>query len=294
MYQRLSFSHPSGASFSLTPFGGHLLSYSPPSSPSILWLSSSHITDTTKSIRGGVPVCFPQFGRVHDKVSPQHGWARLQTWRVVTKSDSGIVLQISSKDATGAGRDGLWPAEGCAFETTLTLEVSLDDDGKLVYVATVKNDGDATMPYQLLLHNYYSVDAQSDAFGVTGLEGMNVIDTQPRGREGSGQTFYTQSAVPITVEGEVDRIFHGQESELVIGIEPGAGRARINVKVSASNDRPVSCVVWNPYVEKAKEMGDFDDEGWKQMICVEPGLIDGLQIMKAGEEQTITQTIWID
>ena len=32
-----------------------------------------------------------------------------------------------------------------------------------------------------------------------------------------------------------------------------------------------SPVVWNPWVEKAAAMGDFDDLGYKEMVCVEAG-----------------------
>ena len=32
-------------------------------------------------------------------------------------------------------------------------------------------------------------------------------------------------------------------------------------------------VVWNPHVNKAQAMGDFDDEGWTAMACVEPGVV---------------------
>ena len=31
--------------------------------------------------------------------------------------------------------------------------------------------------------------------------------------------------------------------------------------------------MWNPHVNKAKAMGDFDDEGWTAMACVEPGVV---------------------
>ena len=32
-------------------------------------------------------------------------------------------------------------------------------------------------------------------------------------------------------------------------------------------------VLWNPYVDKSKRMGDFDDNEWQQMVCVEPGIV---------------------
>lgn len=43
-------------------------------------------------------------------------------------------------------------------------------------------------------------------------------------------------------------------------------------------------VVWNPWTEKAKSMGDFEPkDGFKQMICVEAGQVGGWQKLETGE-----------
>jgi len=282
-----------GASFSITTFGGHLLSYKPPQSDDILWVSSCAKTDMSKSIRGGVPVCFPQFGRVHDKASPQHGWARVQNWTLVDQTSNSVTMTLSSSSNQKPGRPdcGMWPADpSCPYTAHLTLTVSLTSLGVLEYVMKVKNSGSVTMPYQLLFHNYFSVKSTDSEFGVTGLEGYSVIDTQPRGREGEGQDYFTQTASPIVVDGEVDRIHHGPGPCSTL-INRGEGLGIISLSVTSSPPADVSCVVWNPYVEKAKGMGDFDDEGWKGMICVEPGIINGLTCLGPGKEQVLKQTI---
>ena len=55
---------------------------------------------------------------------------------------------------------------------------------------------------------------------------------------------------------------------------------------------PVSCVVWNPYVEKAAAMSDFGDEQYKGMICVEPGLLGHQPVLSPGKEARFTQIIF--
>jgi len=43
-------------------------------------------------------------------------------------------------------------------------------------------------------------------------------------------------------------------------------------------------VIWNPWTEKAKGMGDFaPKDGFKEMICVEAGQVGGWSKLDAGE-----------
>jgi glucose-6-phosphate 1-epimerase len=41
----------------------------------------------------------------------------------------------------------------------------------------------------------------------------------------------------------------------------------------SSTGATVDCVVWNPWVKKAAAMGDFGDEEYHTMCCVEPGYV---------------------
>jgi len=51
-------------------------------------------------------------------------------------------------------------------------------------------------------------------------------------------------------------------------------------------------VLWNPWIEKAKGMGDFSpDEGYRNMICVEAGSVVGWQTLEPGETWEGGQTI---
>jgi glucose-6-phosphate 1-epimerase len=49
-------------------------------------------------------------------------------------------------------------------------------------------------------------------------------------------------------------------------------------------DNLVDTVVWNPWTEKAKGMGDFSPkDGYKNMLCVEVGAVNGWVTLDAGE-----------
>lgn len=51
-------------------------------------------------------------------------------------------------------------------------------------------------------------------------------------------------------------------------------------------------VVWNPWTEKAAGMGDFEPkDGFKQMICIEAGAVNGWTTLDAGDAFEGAQTI---
>lgn len=50
-------------------------------------------------------------------------------------------------------------------------------------------------------------------------------------------------------------------------------------------------VLWNPWVDKARSLSDFDDEEYHQMVCLEPGLVTGFQTLAPGESATLEQHI---
>ncbi|GMH92755.1 hypothetical protein TrST_g5191 [Triparma strigata] len=253
----------------------------------------------SKSIRGGVPICFPQFGRTSDKVSPQHGWARLNPWTVASETPTSVTLTISSVSpscTSGRPDDGHWPANStCPFAVTLSLTVTLTSTGSLDYSLKITNDLDTTAPYQCLLHNYFQFDFSKDQ--IEGLENYSCIDTQPRGSEGTGMSYFTQGPDPITLDGEVDRIFHPPQDKPSVLVKLKSSSKTCTISCSAksgSGSIPVSAVVWNPYISKAKGMGDFDDEGYKNMVCIEPGIIDGQRVLLGKEEVVIEQVIEIE
>jgi glucose-6-phosphate 1-epimerase len=43
-------------------------------------------------------------------------------------------------------------------------------------------------------------------------------------------------------------------------------------------------VVWNPWVERAAALPDFDDDGWRSMVCIEgANLLDGAVTLVPGQ-----------
>ena len=77
------------ADAALSLHGGQLLSYTPHGFDDLLWLSPVS-RRAPVAIRGGVPVCWPYFGREgRAEDAPQHGFARNGTW-ILEKETHGV------------------------------------------------------------------------------------------------------------------------------------------------------------------------------------------------------------
>ena len=69
----------------------------------------------------------------------------------------------------------------------------------------------------------------------------------------------------IRFTGEVDRVYSDTSASVDI-LDPALGR-RIRVEKSGS----ASTVVWNPWIARARQLADFGDAEYREMVCVESG-----------------------
>jgi glucose-6-phosphate 1-epimerase len=89
---------------------------------------------------------------------------------------------------------------------------------------------------------------------------------------------HTQSTPSLSITGEVDRVYKSLTLDTTSVLE--GGKPRFDVV----RDNLVDTVVWNPWIEKAKGMGDFTPkDGYKHMLCVEVGAVNGWVSLDAGE-----------
>ena len=150
--------------------GAHLFHYKVKDKPSLLWLSKAAYFEEEKAIRGGVPVCFPWFGKNKDNPSlPQHGFARTQLWNVVLEeeqddSTTQIRLQLKPDAYTLAQWDYL-------FDVTLDIII-----GQELSIALSVTNSD-TKPFEIstALHTYFSV-SDIDTVSIKGLDGRVYYD----------------------------------------------------------------------------------------------------------------------
>jgi len=253
-------------------FGGHITHFQPKGRPELLWLSPDALFEPPKAIRGGVPICWPWFGKdpVHLQRA-QHGFVRNRHWKVIKSSalssgETRLHLQIVDDEETKS----LWPY---AFRLELCITVG----ERLRMELTSTNTDNKAYTIGGALHTYFRVD---DITGVkvSGLESVTYIDTT------DDYTKKTSSA-PITIDAETDRIYLDTKETCVILDGPER-------KIEVTKEGSATTVVWNPWVTKAKAMQDFSDDGYLQMLCIESvnTLEDSIHL-KPGESHTLTQSI---
>jgi len=232
--------------------GAHVATFQPRGEEPVLWLSPNAKFAPGKSLRGGVPICWPWFGpHKTDSKLPGHGFARTVPWELLetrANEDGSTFLRFGliESDTTRSQ----WPHPSSA-----QLEVTVGRALRVELVTT--NIG--TTPFELseALHTYFQI---SDVGNMTirGLEDCEYLDKVLNFKRSKQQG-------SIVIESEVDRVYVNTGADCVIE-DKGLKRA---IRIAKQGSR--STVVWNPWKEKAEKMGDFGPALHRDMVCVESG-----------------------
>lgn len=250
--------------------GGQVLSWVPGEGGERLFVSDKQVFGADAAIRGGVPICFPQFNQRGNL--PKHGFARRAKWALEQETDDGFVLLLRDSPAT----HGIWPER---FE--LRLQVALAPQA-LTLRLSVHNTGPREWAFAAALHSYWRT---RDVTQVTlaGLSGTPCWDAQADRRfvEDSAQIHFGQLA-----QQGFDRVYTvaspGCEARpLTLAHEHGRPRLTLT-----QSDTLHETVVWNPGQADAARLADMPAEGWRHMLCVEAARIDQPVTLAPGEQWT--------
>jgi D-hexose-6-phosphate mutarotase len=236
----------------ITLQGAHITTFQPRGEEPVIWLSPFAKFAPGKSIRGGVPICWPWFGaHATDSKLPGHGYARTVPWDVLeTKAlpDGSTFLRFGlvESDATRTQ----WPN---ASDVQLEVTVGKSLRAELV----TKNTGSAAFHLGEALHTYFHISdvGQITIRGLENCEYLDKVKDFARFRQEDG----------IVIESEVDRVYVNTAADCVIE-DKGLKRA---IRIAKQGSQ--STVVWNPWTEKADKMGDLGKDGHRGMVCVESG-----------------------
>ena len=250
--------------------GAHVMTFQPRGQEPVIWLSKFAKFALGKSIRGGVPVCWPWFGpHAADAKLPGHGYARTVMWEVLETQalpDGGTFLRFGlvENDATRAQ----WP-----HPSTARLEITVGAALKVELVT--RNTGSEPFVLGEALHTYFHISDVAK-MAIRGLEGCEFLDKV------GGSTRKTQQG-PVVIESEVDRVYLNTSGDCLI--EDQGLRRRVRIASQGAR----SAVVWNPWIEKADKMGDFGPDGYRGMVCVETAnAVENVVTVTPGSEHRMT------
>ena len=257
--------------------GAHLLSWIPKGQDEVIWVSDDATFLPGKSVRGGIPICWPWFGPHDENASyPAHGFARTVFWQVTDTQplDTGETQITFNLDTSQIDQNlqNMWPQVTVA-EYRITVGKSL------ILELTTINNSDQVMKLGQALHTYFNVGDVANT-NVMGLEGKDYLD-KTDGLKRKVQT------VPVTISDETDRVYLQTPDDLVIDNT----RRKIIIRKQGSQ----STVVWNPWKEVAEKMGDLGQDGYIKMLCVESAnAADDTVTIKQGESHSLRVTYAVE
>ncbi|KAJ9510409.1 hypothetical protein QJQ45_015881 [Haematococcus lacustris] len=247
----------------------------------LLFVSEKAIFAPPKAIRGGVPLCFPQFGMMGPMPS-QHGFARNVAFSVVEQEPWRVKLALeydgSSQPAfphpftlhiiisicdnhllqelvvlnTGAGRLGF-------ADMVLEAAVQGVHTAAGTSCSALLQSCPSPLTFTAALHTYIRVTDIHTA-KVRGLSQGRYLDNLASLQQS------TQEEEELGFSGEVDRVYLSTPNTIQV-IDPSGKRI-----VTVSKEGFPDAIVWNPWIAKAASMADFGDEEYKVMICIEPAV----------------------
>jgi glucose-6-phosphate 1-epimerase len=225
-----------------------------------LYLSPKSTMDGQAAMRGGVPVCFPQFnqrGPMAERL-PKHGFARNLPWQAdapeLGAEHARLTLRLNDNVQTRAW----WPQ---AFALALHIDLS---PGALQLTLDVHNTDDQPLAFSGALHTYLAVPDVTRA-QLQGLGGQAEWDAVANTHASAADT--------LQFDAEFDRVYAASTQALRLNDQ-------LQIEQSASW---ANTVVWNPAQDLCKRLADMPEDGWRHMLCVEAAQVYELITLPAGE-----------
>lgn len=251
--------------------GAHVMQWQPCSQQQpVIWMSSQARLKQGKSLRGGIPICWPWFGAHGEQARfSAHGYARTAPWQVVSSElnslgELNLILRLQSE----AEHLSLWPHAS-------RLELSITIAETLSLSLSTTNLTDHAVVVGAALHTYFQV-SDIENVSLSGLEGVDYYDKVV------DSPLLTQQGA-LTFNAETDQVYINSAQRCVIHDPQYQRNIIINKQGSDAT------VVWNPWIAKAERLGDLGEDGWKQMLCVESAnALENTVTIAAGQTHCLT------
>ena len=262
--------------------GAQVLSYQRLGEPPLLWLSEQAIFRQGKSVRAGVPVCWPWFGifkrnpdtvqaMYHAEDGPAHGLVRGRDWQLLGIDSRGDDICVEFTLPEAKGDLPCWPH---IVELKLTIVMG----EQLSITLSSYNLDNVPVTLSQALHSYFAVSDVRQV-QVEGVDGLSYIETLANWEQ-------RQQQGNLDFTGETDRIYLQAPEQLSIA-DPAWNR---RVVITAQGSR--TAVIWNPWTERAFDLPDMADDGWQRMLCIETAnVVEDLVTLAPGATHSLSLSI---
>jgi glucose-6-phosphate 1-epimerase len=250
---------PQGDTLRVTLHGAQVLSWVS-GGQERLYLSPKSAMDGQAAIRGGVPVCFPQFNQRGPQAErlPKHGFARNLPWQADAPELSADSVQLCLHLQDNARTRAWWP-QAFALQLHITLR-----PGALRIGLKVHNTDTQPLAFSGALHTYLAVPDVTQA-QLQGLGGQAEWDAVANTHANAADT--------LRFSAEFDRVYAASKQAL-----------RLNEQLHIQqSDSWANTVVWNPAQALCQRLADMPEDGWRHMLCVEAAQVYEPITLPAGE-----------
>ena len=239
--------------------GGRVISFKT-KGEELLWTPQAWSYADNKWCHGGIPICWPWFGRVGPVTNCTiHGFAWHSRFAVrkknITANRSELVLGLKSSDLQSKE----WP-----YDFDLEYTIVLTD--KLNLHIKTKNTGDKSFKFTGGFHPYFFI-GDRDRTVVTGTDGLKFRDSRV------SKVFNDVWKGDMKLLSSFDHVFaevKAAPSHTIV--DPVLDR-----RITGTSSGVTRLVVWNPGVEgaayKKPGPGDLAIGDWRHLVCVEPAVI---------------------
>lgn len=219
----------------------------------LLYLSPLSQIGTKQTLRGGIPVLFPQFGNFGNL--KKHGFVRDLNWKLVNEENNQNGLFVEYEYVIAKNHFLDWK-----HSAKLNLKASVINN---VFNITIQilNIGDSSFEFTGGLHPYFKINSRS-TIKINGLESSSFEDSFPEIR------------FELSSERVIERLYFTNND---IFFNNGSDNLVIKSKGFES------WMIWNPGMDMAKSINDLPDDDWNKFICIEPIIKNNAILLKPNE-----------
>ena len=208
----------------------------------LLWSTDASFYQEGKPFRGGIPICWPWFGKTQD---PAHGFARINKWKLFYREDKQDSVYLEFVLNSDMLKLSYWP-----YRFLLKLKMYLGKE--LALSLSIDSDLKTTAA----LHSYF----YTESIEQTSIHGLNhsffdQLNQQNVIRESSS----------LKIDEQIDRIYQNTLLNVI---------QRPQDKIVIHHENASDVVVWNPWSNGSEKISDMKAQDYQHMICIETARIN--------------------